>query len=70
MTGPLSPFALLAQGRIMRITGSTIFIPGSTSGIGEALAVALHEKGNTIIVGDRRRSQLDRIAAEHSRSTP
>jgi short-subunit dehydrogenase involved in D-alanine esterification of teichoic acids len=35
----------------MNITGSTIFIPGSTSGIGLALALRLREKGNAVIVG-------------------
>jgi uncharacterized oxidoreductase len=49
----------------MNISGNTIFIPGSTSGIGLALALALRAKGNTVIVGGRRAELLDRIAAEH-----
>ena len=49
----------------MKITGNTIFIPGSTSGIGLALALRLREKGNTVIVGGRRTELLERIAAEH-----
>ena len=43
----------------MKISGNTIFIPGSTSGIGLALALALQAKGNTVIVGGRRQELLD-----------
>jgi uncharacterized oxidoreductase len=49
----------------MNIAGNTIFIPGSTSGIGLALALRLQAKGNTVIVGGRRKELLDQIAAEH-----
>jgi short-subunit dehydrogenase involved in D-alanine esterification of teichoic acids len=49
----------------MDISGNTIFIPGSTSGIGLALALALQARGNTVVVGGRRAELLDRIAAEH-----
>ncbi|NJP45765.1 SDR family oxidoreductase [Actinacidiphila epipremni] len=49
----------------MNISGNTVFIPGSTSGIGLALALALHARGNTVVVGGRRTELLDRIAAEH-----
>ncbi|MCV7416926.1 SDR family oxidoreductase [Mycolicibacterium litorale] len=49
----------------MKISGNTIFIPGSTSGIGLALALALHARGNTVVIGGRRREELDRIATEH-----
>lgn len=53
----------------MRISGNTIFIPGATSGIGLALAIALRDKGNTVIVGGRRQHLLDQIAAEHDLAT-
>jgi len=49
----------------MNISGNTIFIPGSTSGIGLALALALQARGNTVIVGGRRADLLDKIVAEH-----
>jgi uncharacterized oxidoreductase len=49
----------------MNITGNTVFIPGATSGIGLALAVALQARGNTVIVGGRRTALLDQLAAEH-----
>src|ERR1700730_10118473 len=49
----------------MNISGNTIFIPGSTSGIGLALALELQARGNTVIVGGRRAELLERIAAEH-----
>ncbi|ANW63540.1 oxidoreductase [Mycobacterium sp. djl-10] len=47
----------------MNISGNTIFIPGSTSGIGLALATELQKRGNTVIVGGRRTELLDEIAS-------
>jgi uncharacterized oxidoreductase len=49
----------------MNISGNTIFIPGSTSGIGLALALELEARGNTVIIGGRRAERLDQIVAEH-----
>jgi short-subunit dehydrogenase involved in D-alanine esterification of teichoic acids len=49
----------------MNISGNTVFIPGSTSGIGLALALELQARGNTVIVGGRRAELLEQIAAEH-----
>ena len=55
----------VAQTEAVNISGNTIFIPGATSGIGVALAIALQAKDNTVIIGGRRTELLDRIAAEH-----
>jgi uncharacterized oxidoreductase len=49
----------------MNISGNTIFIPGATSGIGMAMALALRARGNTVIAGGRRAELLGQIAAEH-----
>jgi uncharacterized oxidoreductase len=49
----------------MQITGNTILITGGGSGIGEAIAVALHAKGNKIILAGRRRETLEAVAARH-----
>ncbi|MFI7345436.1 SDR family oxidoreductase [Streptomyces sp. NPDC049936] len=49
----------------MDISGNTVFIPGSTSGIGLALALELQARGNKVIIGGRRGELLARIAADH-----
>jgi short-subunit dehydrogenase involved in D-alanine esterification of teichoic acids len=49
----------------MNISGNTVFIPGSTSGIGLALALALQARDNSVIIGGRRTDLLERIAADH-----
>jgi NADP-dependent 3-hydroxy acid dehydrogenase YdfG len=52
------------------IENKVVVITGASSGLGEATARHLAERGSTVVLGARRRDRIDALAEELAANTP
>jgi NADPH:quinone reductase-like Zn-dependent oxidoreductase len=64
------PASTSSESPVMNISGNTILITGGGSGIGEAIASALHAKGNQVIISTFRPTISPPSRRRSSRNIP